>query len=83
MEDGKLNLVAVEPFGFFAGLNLLRRVFSKTLHGSAKVHAFCSEAFKVKLSKTEYFHVDGEILECDEEIDIRTGPKSLRMIIPS
>ena len=47
------------------------------------MNAFCSEAFKVKLSKAEYFHVDGEILECDEEIDIRAGPKSLRMIIPS
>jgi diacylglycerol kinase (ATP) len=83
VEDGKLNMVAVEPFGLFAGLNLLRRVFSKTVYQSAKVHALCSEAFTVKLSKPGPFHVDGEILECEGEIDIRARPKSLQIIVPS
>ncbi|MGK0237423.1 MAG: diacylglycerol kinase (ATP) [Candidatus Pelagisphaera sp.] len=83
LEDGKLNMVAVEPFGLVAGLSLLRRVFAKTLYRSAKVHALCSEAFTVRLSKRECFHVDGEILECEGKIDIRARPRSLRMIVPS
>jgi len=47
------------------------------------VKAFCSERINIRLSKPGYFHADGEIFECGEEIAIVSHPKSPLMALPS
>lgn len=83
LKDGKLNVVAIQSPGFLGTIDLFWRMFSKAIYGSRKVKAFCSERIRIKLSKPGYFHADGEIFECGEEIGIVSRPKSLLMALPS
>ena len=83
LKDGKLNVVAIQSPGFLGTIGLFWRIFSKSIYGSRKVKAFCSERINIRLSKPGYFHADGEIFECGEEIAIVSRPKSLLMALPS
>lgn len=83
LKDGKLNVVAIQSPGFLGTIDLFWRIFSKSIYGSRKVKAFCSERIRIRLSKPGYFHADGEIFECGEEIAIVSRPKSLLVSLPS
>lgn len=82
VEDGKLNFVIIQYPGFFGALVLIWRMFGKTLYKSDKVEAFCEESITLRLSQPSFFHVDGEILECKEKIEIATRPQSLGIVVP-
>jgi len=83
LEDGKLNFVAIKPPGFFGAINLIWRIFSKAIYGSRKVSGFCAEEIRICLSKPGFFHADGEIFTCGEEIGIVARPRSLRVVLPA
>ncbi len=82
LEDGKLNLVAIQPPGFCGAIFLFWRIFSKAIYGSGKVTTFCSEEIRIRLSEPGFFHADGEIFDCGTEIGIVARPRSLRMVLP-
>lgn len=83
LKDGKLNIVAIQSPGFFGTFDLIWRIFSKAIYGSRKVKTFCAETIRIRLSRPGFFHADGEIFECNEEIGIVARPRSLQMVIPS
>lgn len=83
LEDGKLNFVAIKPPGFFGAISLIWRIFSKAIYGSRKVTAFCAEEIRIRLSQPGFFHADGEIFTCGEEIGIVARPQSLRVVLPA
>lgn len=82
LRDGKLNLVAIAPPGFLSAFILIWRIFAKTIYRSKRVQTFCSDDFRIRLSKPGFFHADGEIFDCGEEIRIIAKPQSLHLVLP-
>lgn len=83
LQDGKLNFVIIQYPGFFGALILIWQMFAKTLYKSEKVEAFCEESITLLLSQPSFFHVDGEILECKDKIEVVTRPLSLGVVVPA
>ncbi len=83
LKDGRFNCVVIQYPGFFGALVLIWRMFSKSIYASKKVEAFCEDSMRIKLRHPTFFHVDGEILRCGNEIDIVSRPQSLRLVLPS
>ncbi|EDY81572.1 conserved hypothetical protein TIGR00147 [Verrucomicrobiia bacterium DG1235] len=83
LTDGKLNLVAISEPNFLSFFILIWRMFSKKLYHSPRVTPICSESFRLKMATGGFFHVDGEIFRCDEELLVRACPKSLNIVAVS
>lgn len=83
MTDGKLNLVAIAEPTFVSMFVLIWRMFRKKLYLSPRVTPICAESFVLRLPGKSFFHVDGEVFACGEEMTIRTRPQSLRIVAVS
>lgn len=80
LTDGKLNLVAISQPNFLSFFILIWRMFRKKLYRSPRVTPICSESFTLRLPSGGFFHVDGEVFRCGENIEIKACPKSLRIV---
>lgn len=83
MTDGKLNLVAISEPNFLSFFILIWRMFSKKLYHSPRVTPICAESFTLRLKSSSFFHVDGEIYKCGENLTVKACPKSLRIVAMS
>ncbi len=82
VRDGKLNLVAIRTPGLLGSLDLLWRIFTKAIYGSKKVESLESDSYHIQLQQPGFFHADGEIFNCGDEIEILVRSNSLRIIAP-
>lgn len=80
MTDGKLNLVAISEPNFLSFFILIWRMFRKKLYLSPRVTPICSESFTLRFQRDGFFHVDGEIFRCSENLIVKACPKSLRIV---
>ncbi|MCH6258562.1 diacylglycerol kinase family lipid kinase [Puniceicoccaceae bacterium K14] len=81
--DGRLNLVAIGKPNFLGLVDLFRRLFGKSIYGSKFVTTIVAEKFMIGLKGPSFFHVDGEIYECGDSLEIEAIPRSLRILVPS
>lgn len=80
MTDGKLNLVAISEPNFLSFFILIWRMFRKKLYHSPRVTPICAESFTLHMQSSGFFHVDGEIFRCGENLTVKACPKSLRIV---
>lgn len=80
LTDGKLNLVAISEPNFLSFFILIWRMFRKKLYLSPRVTPICSERFILRMKSSGFFHVDGEIFRCGENLEVKACPKSLRIV---
>jgi len=77
INDGILNLVSVKYPGVLGALALGGRLLTRRTYGSSSVTAMRGSRFVINLEEPGFFHVDGEIFECEDSIEIRVEPNSL------
>lgn len=81
VKDGVLDVCVLKPFGFFGGLLLGLRLFNKTMDRSR----FCTYVKAQKISikgHNLHFHVDGEPIKNNDQIEISIDPLSLNILVP-
>jgi len=79
--DGDLDFCSLRPFGFFGGLGLGIRLFSKTIDRSRFYTGFKIQKVVIK-GKNLNYHVDGEPMLNADTIQISIDPHSLNMVVP-
>jgi len=81
--DGRLDLVAVHPVGFWSALPLLARLFLGTFDHSPRVVRLRGTRFVVRRRASGLIHTDGETHETDASVEILVRPRSLRLVVPA
>jgi YegS/Rv2252/BmrU family lipid kinase len=83
LQDGVLDLVAIENVSLFSALPLLVRLFNGTLHRSANATVAQGKRIVIRRDSEGPAHLDGEPVILGEELDVRVVPNSLRVLIPA
>jgi YegS/Rv2252/BmrU family lipid kinase len=82
VDDGRLDLVAIRPVGFFGAAALVPRLFLGNLDRSPRVARFRGARFVVQRAAPGLIHTDGETHAAGARVEIAVQPRSLRMLIP-
>jgi YegS/Rv2252/BmrU family lipid kinase len=83
VDDGKLDLTAIKPFGNLSVLPLAARLFRRNAHRSPHVEQFRGERFTIHRSKAGPIHTDGEVHETDAVVTVAIKPDSLKVLVPA
>ena len=82
LDDGALDLVAIEPRSWFADIGRMRRLFNGTLHRASGVTSVTVREAEVVGEVPMPFHVDGEPVQGGERLLVRVHPNALRVRAP-
>jgi YegS/Rv2252/BmrU family lipid kinase len=83
VDDGLLDLVAVEPPGLWGALPLVARLFLGTFDRSPRVRRHRSARFIIHRPAPGLIHTDGETHETGATVEIAVLPRSLRLLVPA
>lgn len=83
VDDGRLDLTAIPPMGFFRSGTLVARMFLGNLRRQRGVFSAQGETFTIIRPAAGVIHVDGETREAGREIEIRIESRSLRFLVPA
>lgn len=82
VDDGRLDLVAVRPVGFFAAAALVPRLFLGNLDQSPHVLRLAGSRFVIERERSGLIHTDGETHLAGASVEVVVRPRSLRIIVP-
>ncbi|HYD83984.1 MAG TPA: hypothetical protein VEA63_08015, partial [Opitutus sp.] len=83
IDDGQLDLVAVQPVGFGSALPLVARLFLGSFHRSPRVLHLRSHRFVIERRAPDLIHTDGETHATGAAVEIAVHPRSLRLLVPA
>ncbi len=83
VDDGLLDLVAVEPVGLFGAVALAVRLFLGTVDQSPRVRRMRGPRFVIERVAPGLIHTDGETHAAGTAIEVIVHPRSLRVLIPA
>ena len=83
VDDGLLDLVAVQPPGLWGALPLVARLFSGTFDRSPRVRRHRGARFIIHRPAPGLIHTDGETHETGATVEIAVLPRSLRLLVPA
>jgi YegS/Rv2252/BmrU family lipid kinase len=83
VDDGVLDLVALEPAGLFSSLGMAVRLFTGSLDRAAGVTRMAGTRFEIRRESDGVIHVDGETRTTGPVIVVEVHPGSLRVIAPA
>lgn len=83
VDDGKLDLVATAPVGFFGALGLVGRMATGTFGDANGVTWLRSARYVIERGSPGFIHLDGEPREGDARLEITVRPHSLRVMVPT
>jgi diacylglycerol kinase (ATP) len=82
MDDGKIEIIALNPEGFDDMVSLSFDLFRGTIHESELVRIWqCSKAEILNPDGAE-FQIDGELIETPEKINIACKPRKISFFVP-
>ena len=79
VDDGLLDLVAIEPASWLADISRTRRLFGGTFHRARGVTTITMREAEVIATAPMQFHVDGEPVQGGERLVVRVHPRALRV----
>jgi diacylglycerol kinase (ATP) len=82
VDDGSLDLIAVQPVGAFACVGLAARLFLGRFDASPSVRRLRGPRFVIERSAPGIIHTDGETHATSERIEVLVHPRSLRLLVP-
>ncbi|TAG51771.1 MAG: diacylglycerol kinase family lipid kinase [Cytophagales bacterium] len=83
INDGKLNVTIIKPFGIFGLFDIAIRLFMKNIHHSSNVLTFeTAKEIEIERKNKDVFHLDGEPYQGDKNLKISIIPESLELIVP-
>lgn len=83
VDDGRLELIAVQAVGLTAMPALAARLFLGNLEQSPHVIRLSGPRFSVERQSPGFIHTDGETHSTAARVEIVVQPRSLRVIIPA
>ena len=81
VDDGELDLVAVQPVGLFGAAELAARLFAGSLNRSRHIRRVRSHSFWIERAGPGLMHTDGETFQTGARINVIVRPKSLRVLV--
>jgi YegS/Rv2252/BmrU family lipid kinase len=79
--DGLLDVVIIKPFPVIYTPMVALRLMTGTLSHSKYYECFKTEHLKISNS-SQLMHVDGEALNCNQEVEINIFKQNLKLLIP-
>jgi YegS/Rv2252/BmrU family lipid kinase len=83
IDDGLLDLVAVQRPGFFGAVALVARLFLGNFDRSPQVRRRQSARFVIHRPAPGLIHTDGETHPTGATVEIAVRPRSLRLLVPA
>lgn len=84
-QDGKFDLMIIEPVPFWRMPFIALKAFSKKLHTSNKVQRFVVDEVLLKCNYLTGYQVDGEYISIDglgsDTLEIKIRPKALKILV--
>ncbi|EIP96906.1 sphingosine/diacylglycerol kinase-like enzyme [Opitutaceae bacterium TAV1] len=82
VDDGRLDLIAVEPCGLAGATSLALRLFLGSIDRARNVRRMAGERFLIRRTAADIIHTDGETRATDATLEISVRPRSLRVLVP-
>lgn len=82
VDDGVLDLVALDPANLFSSAGMAVRLFTGSLDRAAGVTRLAGTRFEIRRAGDGVIHVDGETRTTGPAIEVEVRPASLRVIVP-
>lgn len=82
VDDGVLDLVALQPMGPVGLCNALIRLFKSSLHRHPRVRVLRGASLLIERAAPGPIHTDGETHDEAAEVRIQCLPSSLRILVP-
>jgi len=82
LDDGLLDLVLIKKASIWKYITSAYRFLNKTLDKSNLSEFYQGKHIKIKLLQNDYFHVDGEGMIAEKEMEFKIVPQSLRVLVP-
>lgn len=82
VDDGVLDLVALQPRGLLASLGIALRLFNGSIDRARGVARFAAPRFRIRRENGGIIHVDGETRTTGAIIEVTVDPGSLAVIVP-
>ena len=82
IRDGKLDLVAIRPFGKLSVPGILMRLRTGRIASYRKTLTLSGEHIQIHRGKDGTVQVDGDHIEMGKDLDIRCVKGGLKMIVP-
>lgn len=83
VDDGLLDLTAVEPVDFWAAGAVAVRLFAGTLDRSPHVRRLRASRFTIDRVAPGLIHTDGETHAAGARLEVAVHPRSLRVLVPA
>lgn len=83
VDDGALDLIAVQPVGLAAAARLTARLFLGNFDRSPHVRRFRGSHFRIERCAPGVIHTDAETHEAGPVVEVAVHPRSLRVLIPA
>jgi YegS/Rv2252/BmrU family lipid kinase len=83
VDDGQLDLVAVEPVNLLGAAGVAVRLFAGTLDRSPHVHHIRGRHFTIDRVAPGLIHTDGETHMAGARVEVEVQPCSLRVLVPA
>lgn len=84
-QDGKFDLMVIEPVPFWRMPFIALKAFSKRLHTSKKVQRYVVEEFMIKCDHLHGYQMDGEYVSSSELssewVEIKIRPKGIKLLV--
>lgn len=82
IEDGFLDLCIVKVYPKREAINLVIKLFNKTLHKSGFVTIKKIKEVTIKAPEAKCYHLDGEFLELEGDLQIQVSESCLNVLVP-
>lgn len=82
ISDGKLDLCLIRKYPKRVGLHLGLRLFNKTMHKSRFMNIYKVEKAVVKCPEADCYHLDGEFLTLEGNLEVEVIPSCLNILVP-
>jgi len=83
VDDGALDLIAVQPVGFAGAVTLAARLFLGNFDQSPHVRRMRGARFVIDRVAPGLIHTDGETHHTGTTIEVVVRPRSLRVLVPA
>jgi len=83
VDDGVLDLVALQPSGIFSSLEIALRLFNGSIDRAAGVTRMMGTRFAIHRDGDGVIHVDGETRTTGPVVEVEIVPRSLKVIVPA
>ncbi|MCX6951515.1 MAG: diacylglycerol kinase family lipid kinase, partial [Verrucomicrobia bacterium] len=83
VDDGALDLIAVQPVGLLGAAALATRLFLGRFDSSPRVRRLRGPRFVIERTRPGLIHTDGETHATGAAVEILVHPRSLRLLVPA